>query len=465
MDANPQFYNLSNTELEHTITRLCADINAATYQQLIMIAEFDRRNGWGHEGCRSCAHWLNWRCGISYSAAREKMRVAHALGKLPKTRDAFSKGVLSYSKARAITRVGNKVNEACLLSYARYGTASQLDKTVRLYRQQYNEAGEFYDGSAITTDEHRRDAENKGAMHHHEHRYVDTRWDEHGCLEIRARLTPEQGALVIKAMEAAVESVRQSEPSELSASHALEQANDTSAEVEMVNNHRQHSRRRAEALVLMAEASLKQTKMASSTDDRYQVVVHVDNDVLSQNVFEKPSGEPDSYIHQQVALPVETARRLSCSCKVVTALTHKGAPLNIGRSSRAIPTGIRRALGIRDGVCQFPGCDCQQHLDAHHIVHWANGGVTSLENLIEVCHHHHKLLHEGQFSVVRQASGTLVFRRPDGSQILSVIEPADKSIPLTHETPWSACGDDMDYAIAMHNIAYANREVAREQPV
>jgi len=475
MEANPQFADLSNDELERSITRLCADINAATYQQLIMIAEFDLRNGWGYEGCRSCAHWLNWRCGISFSAAREKVRVAHALAKLPKTCEAFSKGLLSYSKARAITRVGNAVNEECLLSYARYGTASQLDKTVQLYRQQFNEAGVMMvgyhnaihasDGSDIATDEQRRDAENQGAMHHHEYRQVDTRWDEHGCLEIRARLTPEQGALVLKAMEAAVEAVRETEPAEQSASHALELAEGTSAEVGMINNPRQNPRRRADALVLMAEAFLKDTKVTSSTADRYQVVVHVDSDVLSQKVFEKPSGEPDSYIHQQVAIPVETTRRLSCSCKVVTALTRKGEPLNIGRSSRAIPTGIRRALRIRDGICQFPGCDCRQHLDAHHIVHWANGGVTSLENLIEVCHHHHKLLHEGQFSVVRPARGALVFRRPDGSHIQNVIEPAGESIPLTHETPWPACGDDMDYSMALYNIAHANREAAGEHPV
>jgi hypothetical protein len=66
----------------------------------------------------------------------------------------------------------------------------------------------------------------------------------------------------------------------------------------------------------MAEAFLKDTKVASHTDDRYQVVVHVDSEVLSQNVFEKTSGEPDCYIEKQVALPVETARRLSCSCQV-----------------------------------------------------------------------------------------------------------------------------------------------------
>lgn len=213
--------------------------------------------------------------------------------------------------------------------------------------------------------------------------------------------------------------------------------------------------------MLMADAFLKDTKVASSTDDRYQVVVHVDSEVLAQEVFEVSTGEPDCYIEKQVALPVETARRLSCSCKVVTALTKQGEPLNIGRSSRAIPTGIRRALTIRDGSCQFPGCDCHTHLDAHHIVHWANGGDTSLDNLIEVCHHHHQLLHEGQFSVRRHSNGALVFNRPDGTPIESAsayTSNQPRMLPLTHQHPWSACGDTMDYSTALYCVAYANRE-------
>jgi len=82
--------------------------------------------------------------------------------------------------------------------------------------------------------------------------------------------------------------------------------------------------------------------------------------------------------------------------------------------------------------------------------------------LIEVCHHHHKLLHEGQFSVVRQTDSmlksTLIFRRPDGTQIQKFVEPAGEQVPLTHERPWSACGDQMDYGTALYNLAYANRE-------
>lgn len=485
MEAAPNFASLSTSQLESSITQLCADLNAATYRQLMMIAEFDRRQGWGDEGIRSCAHWLNWKCGISLVAAREKVRVAHALEKLPKTCDAFSTGVLSYSKARAITRVGTPHNEDCLLSFARHGTASQLDKTVRLYRQQYNSAGQFMveyyqpmmpfdsDSNTNATDDERWDAENQGAMHNKQHRQLSTYWDEHGCLSIKACLTPEQGALVIKAIEAAVESIKERESDDASETHASplhapESSNDNApagtSEYSTSCNHQeqsekfrldnQHStRRRSDALVLMAEAFLRDTKVASCTDDRYQVVVHVDSKVLAKEVFKTNDGKPDCYIEKQVALPVETARRLSCSCKIVTALTRDGEPLNIGRSSRAISTGIKRAMAIRDKACSFPGCDCATHLDAHHIQHWANGGETSLSNLTSVCHHHHTLLHEGQFSVERLRDGALLFKKPDGAAIVHKDNANGKQIPTTSNEPWSWCGDSMDYDTALYNIA------------
>ena len=241
MDPLGDLSNVSTAELEASITGICVDLNAATYRQLVMIAEFDKRLGWADDGVRSCAHWLNWRCGISPVAAREKVRVAHALKSLPNTSEAFASGKLSYSKARAITRVGTVHNEDCLLSYARYGTASQLEKTVRLYRRQFDSAGQpmcdyqkpaFFpresdesDGpeeAAALSDEERFDHENQGAMHNQDFRQLSSFWDEHGCLIIRARLTAEQGALVIKAMDVAMESLKEAEPSLDSDSHALE---------------------------------------------------------------------------------------------------------------------------------------------------------------------------------------------------------------------------------------------------
>ncbi len=503
MEALSDFTDIPTPELEASITGLCADLNAATYKQLVMVAEFDRRRGWGDEGVRSCAHWLNWKCGISLVAAREKVRVGHALAHLPNVSKAFASGELSYSKARAITRVGSVHNEDCLLYYARHGTASQLDKTVRLYRQQFDGAGqpmvEYQQpmfgldeniNQADLSDEERFDAESQGAMHNKDYRQLSHFWDEHGCLIIRARLSAEQGALVIKAMDAAVDSIKQAEPSIDSVSHALErtdasvpeQSAEQSAEAYVPDslhnasdqlskdekcrlNNKQQTRRRADALVLMAEALLKDSKVASCTDDRYQVVVHVDSNVLAKQVFEKNDGSPDCYIDHQVGIPVETARRLSCSCKVVTALTNKGEPLSIGRSSRAIPTAIKRALDIRDSCCVFPGCDCHKHLDAHHIQHWANDGDTSLWNLVKVCHHHHTLLHEGQYSVERLADGELLFKRPDGSVIEYLKAGVGKKLPATPSEPWAWGGDSMDYDLALFALASQTRESVRNSGV
>jgi Domain of unknown function (DUF222) len=113
-------------ELEAQITELAGHLNAAHYRWLSLIAEFDRRHGWSDGSTQSCAHWLNWKCGIDIGAAREKVRVAHALEKLPKIAAAMARGELSYSKARALTRVACEQTEAYFLSIALHGTAAHV---------------------------------------------------------------------------------------------------------------------------------------------------------------------------------------------------------------------------------------------------------------------------------------------------------------------------------------------------
>src|SRR5882672_2220512 len=92
-------------ELEAEITELTGHLNAAEYRWLTLVAEFDRRNGWSDGAYHSCAHWLNFKCGLALGAAHKKVRVAHALKTLPKISGAMSRGELSYSKARALTRI------------------------------------------------------------------------------------------------------------------------------------------------------------------------------------------------------------------------------------------------------------------------------------------------------------------------------------------------------------------------
>ncbi len=456
--VNPAFEHLSNEALESQLTHHAASVNAANCQLLLMIAEFDTRQAWGDEGVRSCAHWLNWRCGVSMGAAREKVRVAHALAALPKTTEAFATGQLSYSKARAITRVATPGNESCLLSYAEYGSASQVERVVRLYRKQYQDANAKklgYNEVIVAADKpdaiDPAEAERQGAAHRHDHRMLNTHWDEHGCLVIRARLTPEQGAVVLKAIDAAVESLKQdtgTESHDKNVSAGTHQLDSDSA-------LRHAGNRRADALVLMAESLLQNGHASSKTADRFQVVVHVDQQVLAKHIHTSLNGEPDCFIENQVALPVDTARRLSCDCKLVAALCDGTEPLAIGRRGRGITPAIERALQIRDGHCQFPGCASKHHLDAHHIIHWANGGETSLDNLMQVCHHHHKLLHEGGFNV-RIIKGKRVFTRPDGS-VLPTLPRVKKSIAAIVDTGkdvWSWCGQSMDYSSALYSLHF-----------
>ena len=126
---------LSNQALAAAITELAGHLNAANRRWLAMIAEFDRRKGWSDSMTHSCAHWLNWQCGIDLGAAREKVRVAHALELLPLIGAAMGRGELSYAKARALTRVATAANEEFLLMIGLHSTACHVEKLVRQYRR------------------------------------------------------------------------------------------------------------------------------------------------------------------------------------------------------------------------------------------------------------------------------------------------------------------------------------------
>jgi len=124
------------------------------------------------------------------------------------------------------------------------------------------------------------------------------------------------------------------------------------------------------------------------------------------------------------AIAAETARRLSCEASLVSVVHGAKGQLDIGRKTRVVPPAMRRALHIRDeGRCRFPGCENHRWVDAHHIVHWARGGETKLDNLVLLCGHHHRLVHEGGFGVLRRGDGRLVFRRPDGQVVPAAPSP------------------------------------------
>ena len=424
------------------IAELSARIDAATYELLCYLREFDRQHGW--EGFRSCAHWLNWRTGLDLGAAREKLRVAAALAELPHIAAAMACGRLSYSKVRALSRVAGPATEARLLAVACGATAAQVERLVRGWRQA--------DQAAQADGEQVRLAS----------RMLSTQVDDNGMLLLRARLTPEVGAVLLRAVEAALEQV----PAPAAGADG---------------NEPTIAQRRADALGLVAESALAGGLDPGNPGDRFQVTVHVPADTLAArepaSTPPRVSAEPraaspatsqpvaaaahagretaaggasetataaphvaaetseasagacepappaagldagQAVIEQAGGLHLgrEAARRVACDAALV-ALRHgaNGEVLDVGRRTRAVPTALRRALQNRDrSQCQFPGCT-SRHCDAHHVVHWADGGETRLQNLVLCCRFHHRGLHEEGFQVVADAAGQFQFLRPDG---------------------------------------------------
>ena len=133
--TDPRFGQSEGEKLGDEITELCGYIYAATHHLLELIREFDKQQYWAELGFQSCAHWLNFKCGFGMNAARERLRVAHALAELPKIDEAFSRGALSFSKVRAMTRVADESNEAYLLMVATHGTAHHVERLVSQVRR------------------------------------------------------------------------------------------------------------------------------------------------------------------------------------------------------------------------------------------------------------------------------------------------------------------------------------------
>jgi hypothetical protein len=378
-------------ELGERIAELAAQISAATYELLAMLRDFDERAGWNC-GFRSCAHWLCWRVGLDPGAAREKVRVARALGALPLLSAAMRRGEISYSKVRALTRIATPANEQDLLSFGRAGTAAHVEKLVRGMR--------LVDRLAAGDREKRNYAA----------RYLRAYTDEDGMVVVTARLAQEAGAALLRALDAGVEALygpRRGQPS--AAGQAVTE--ETSAE-----------QRRADALGLVAESALASGLDPGTRGDRYQVVVHVDAEVLAATGEGGERGEGgeggSSSLADGSGVSAETSRRLACdSARVVMRHAADGRVLDVGRRTRAISPGLRRALEHRDGGCRFPGCGLRL-CDAHHVEPWADGGKTSLANTLLLCRRHHRAVHEEGFSMELAPDGEARFHRPDGRPLL-----------------------------------------------
>ena len=360
-------------ELDAAIGRLVRQMNCECYRMLVLVREFDDRFAWKKWSFKTCAG-LAWRSEISLSAAREKVRTAHALRSLPAISAAFAEGRLSYSKVRALTRVADLRQEDLLLAYALDTTAENVEERCRQIRNVAPESA------------------------HHTHRAWANRsltmWrdEKRGVLRLTVEVPIEEGELIVKAIECAVAAGEVTTDIDPAASESKSMA---------------WRAQQADALVAVMKSYLdgEHGGEGGSTADHYQVVVHADAKSLRGG-----TGCSD--------LPIETVKRLLCDCSFVTVFEDdSGRPLDVGRKQRAVSTQLRRALYARDRGCTFPGCHRKRHLAGHHLKHWIDGGETRPDNLALLCTYHHRLLHEGAFNIVKEADDTLRFVTADGRTI------------------------------------------------
>jgi hypothetical protein len=370
--------NRTVDELDFAIGRLVRQMNSECYRMLVLVREFDDRFGWKKWTFKCCAEWLAWRSSISLSAAREKVRAAHALRALPAISAAFADGRLSYSKVRALTRVAHACDEVILLAHALDATAAQVEERCRQIRN-----------ATPASSHHAQRAWQNRSL-------VVWRDESRGMLRVTVELPIEDGELIVRALDCAVA--------------AGEVTTDVDPEAVAESKGTAWRAQQADALVAVVKSYLDggSTSDGGSTADHHQVVIHADARSLHG-------------AHGGIAradLPVETVERLLCDCSMVlVAEDADGNPLDVGRKQRTVSTPLKRALYARDRGCTFPGCHRKRYLDGHHLTHWIIGGETTPDNMTLLCTHHHRELHEGGFSIVREEGGTLRFVTADGRSI------------------------------------------------
>ena len=377
--ARQQGWREESTRLDE-LAALSAHLAAATARFLELVWE-QHETGESDDSGR----FLAFRCGITVREAREYLRVAEALQELPAMRAAFARGEVTFTKLRALTRVATASSEEGLLELAGVLTASQLERALRAFRR-------------VAVAE---------ARETHELEYVDYYWGEDGTLMLRARLAAEDGTLLVTALEAARERVAERRHKERAAGREAEEAVASSLHVVV-----EPRSTRVEALLEVAQKSLDASGEPGVTQAR--LVVHVDAAALATD------GGGRCELEDGPVVAPETARRLGCDADLVAQVERDGLPVSVGRTRRTVPPALRRLLEARDtNTCCFPGCERGRHLQAHHRRHWANGGETSLDNLVLLCFHHHRLVHEGGYTIENPGGG-LCFRNRYGVVASSV---------------------------------------------
>ena len=434
--------------LEARICELAGHLTAATCQFLLLVADFDARRGWEPWEMPSCAAWLSWKCQVAPGTAREQVRTARALAALPVITAEFAAGRLSYAKVRALTRIATPDTEADLAQMATPMTAGQLERFARAHRR--------------VTREQDRQARAR--------RRLAWGWVDDHEWAFRGLLPAGQAAVVLQALRAArgdLEHPHDEDHEDVSAETRAEllSRRDKEAGINWDGPApppagKEYAADLADALVEICAAYLGARAAAADNPDAYQVIIHAGADAITGG---KPEPEPERaepaarvsaetpagpqgaspagsaarplpithpaylarcHIEDGPAISPQALKLIACNA-TLTAMVHDadGKVIAVGDRTRKPPAKLRRAVRERDRYrCRFPGCQSRR-TDIHHVVYWANGGKTRLDNLICLCKRHHHLVHHKDL-IIAAAAGGFTFYTKDGIPL-----PASPPLP------------------------------------
>jgi uncharacterized protein DUF222 len=356
-------------------------------KRLRWLADQDRRAAYRKDGYLSATDWLANQFRVSAGLAKRQVRVAQDLEQTPSVRESFSRGEVSSSAVQILTEARREhpsefaVEEKGLLDAASAKPVEELRRVVSEWVQ--------------TIDEGRPDR----AEILRSRRRLDVCPTTTRMVRLDGELDPEGGEAILTALQAIVDA-------DLRAAGG--------------SDMRTPTQRRADALHELARRYLDSPDRPTVAGERPHITLTVDVEALGENAMTGgANGDARRCkLDHTGTVDVATVRRIACDASVMrVVMTGSSEPIDVGRRTPVVSAGLRRAVVLRDQGCRFPGCTRPQAwTDAYHVVHWTDGGETSLQNLLLLCRPHHRLVHEGGFRL-EMNQGNPVFRRPDGSVI------------------------------------------------
>lgn len=365
-----QGYGIANRPDAARLSRAHRRLNATVWELFELVVELDTDHARARNAMTDAVAWLQYDLGITARTARVWVRAAHALVDLPVTAEAFRAGDLSLDEVLVLCRYATPDNEAQLVELTREVEVEDLAAEIRDLL------------GAASQPKPNRDVP------------MARFWWDQNVLQVRGSIPGADGVLVETTL------LRLGAQAPLDPQSGL---------------FRSGEQRHGEALVQLASESTAQDR----DHDRATVVLHLDLDHLT-------STDPDAVFNLGgTTYTASELLRLTCDGRIQPAIDHGGVTVGIGRVSRQIPAWLRRILSDRDGGCRFPGCHRSRWTHAHHIVHWADGGSTNLDNLITLCGWHHRLIHKQGWTLEGNPNGGVTFLDQWGQahQPARMIEP------------------------------------------